>query len=421
MADYHFDLFISYKSEQRSWARRLAETLAGFGLDVWWDRDDNGGIPGGRPWGSSIDDAIRASRKMAVLWSGELAQGESTVHQEIHRMKFLIQSEPGDGRGFLPISLDGTPTDTSDLLKTYQQAASFEEQYGLHGAEGADAVSSIYWSRPIKDIARALGIEDIAELRFVVAAMNRSQAHALDSEPDTVCRDAEAYRALRRVMEETNSLLPDRYGDSPNAWKPFPELDENIVELLGRYDLGKRQWLLERKEQSCCNWLLTSYSEEFLSENGERWQAAERRLREGPCLVLIDPVSLLHRHIYRRMIVDLAPHRHHEAFVIGVSPYSPRLHDAVCSQIKNAEEHLKQLLGLAYERIRSDFDHEPRICVFGVDHDLQFTRWLQAAADRIYDSGRTPLRRRQRLYTRPRRERNRPTGSNILNIGGPPR
>ena len=52
---FNYDVFISYKSEESSWARRLAETLRGFGLKVWRDHDAIDGIRVAEEW-SVVDN-----------------------------------------------------------------------------------------------------------------------------------------------------------------------------------------------------------------------------------------------------------------------------------------------------------------------------------------------------------------------------
>ena len=60
------DVFISYASEDRSIAQRLAAGLEQTGMSVWWDRQ----IQVGSEWDKTIEDALAAAKCVVVLWTG---------------------------------------------------------------------------------------------------------------------------------------------------------------------------------------------------------------------------------------------------------------------------------------------------------------------------------------------------------------
>jgi len=60
-----YDIFISYKREDRTKAHLLAEALAAHGLKVWWDIEL---LPGDR-FADEISAVIKKSRATIVLWS----------------------------------------------------------------------------------------------------------------------------------------------------------------------------------------------------------------------------------------------------------------------------------------------------------------------------------------------------------------
>jgi len=58
------DIFISYKSERRAAVRHLAEILSYYGYSVWFDNS----LVKGRDYSRQIEDQIRVSRVVLVLW-----------------------------------------------------------------------------------------------------------------------------------------------------------------------------------------------------------------------------------------------------------------------------------------------------------------------------------------------------------------
>jgi tetratricopeptide (TPR) repeat protein len=59
------DIFISYASDDRPFARRLADALEARGWSVWWDRL----VDGGDTFERVIEEAIRGARVVIVVWS----------------------------------------------------------------------------------------------------------------------------------------------------------------------------------------------------------------------------------------------------------------------------------------------------------------------------------------------------------------
>lgn len=90
------DVFISYSSNDREEARRLADALEASGISVWWDRQ----IPPGRTYDEVIEEALGSARCVVVLWS-ESSVGSDWVKTEAavgYQRKALVPAmlEPVD-------------------------------------------------------------------------------------------------------------------------------------------------------------------------------------------------------------------------------------------------------------------------------------------------------------------------------------
>jgi hypothetical protein len=60
------DIFISYATVDRPFARRLADALEACGWSVWWDHRS---LRGGQHFDRVIEEAIRDAKVVVVVWS----------------------------------------------------------------------------------------------------------------------------------------------------------------------------------------------------------------------------------------------------------------------------------------------------------------------------------------------------------------
>jgi len=393
---FNYDVFISYKSQQESWAKLLAETLRGFGLKVWRDHDVNDGIRVSEKWTNEIRNGIRSSRAMVVLWSKLISQDAgSVVHQEIEEMDNLIKNDQTGQHRFIPVKLDGTTTDNYQRLSSYQAVESFRELHQKYGDSGAKDASAIEWYRTIKTLVEALGIKDLVEMRYVVAAMTRSQAEQLEADPDKYADNSATLKLMCDLMQKTNVKFDvTRYGDTPDDWQPFPQLESvSVKEIVNSYDYEKRGDAFARNDHA--KWIIISYSADVLSGDALTRQKALNEIEEGPCLVIVDPVSLMHKEVFNRIITNGSLHNQKETYFIGVSPFVALMHGDLYDKVNEIDTLLENnYLQTAYSRFKLPFIPDNRMCVMNVEHEYQFFRWLQIAADKIVLANKTPLRTR---------------------------
>jgi hypothetical protein len=88
------DIFISYATEDRQTAKRLAARLREDGWDVLWDQV----IEAGADWDATIQTALQNARCVLVLWSA------------ISRKSFWVRAEAADScerDAYVPVCIDG--------------------------------------------------------------------------------------------------------------------------------------------------------------------------------------------------------------------------------------------------------------------------------------------------------------------------
>jgi len=136
------DIFISYASQDRPVAQRLASALADEGWSVWWDRT----IMPGKSFARMIEDALDDTQSVVVLWS-EVSRDRDWVQNEArhgHERCVLIPvliedvKPPFEFRHIHAASLMGWDGDLSHL--GYRQLlAAISELCGLPPQRKEDA------------------------------------------------------------------------------------------------------------------------------------------------------------------------------------------------------------------------------------------------------------------------------------------
>lgn len=90
-----WDVFISYKAEDRSRVEPLVDALEGEGLSVWWDAR----VTGGEAWREAIAEHLEAARCVIVVWSKRSTSPEGRFVRD--------EASRAQQRGtYLPITID---------------------------------------------------------------------------------------------------------------------------------------------------------------------------------------------------------------------------------------------------------------------------------------------------------------------------
>ncbi|MET0648419.1 MAG: toll/interleukin-1 receptor domain-containing protein [Pyrinomonadaceae bacterium] len=279
-----YDLFISYSSADRPWAQKLFDDLRARGVNPYFDRER---LDVGRPWETQLAQAVRGSKSLVVLWSGN-AEKSSWVRREMGTFEAAIDPQginefPPDRHYFILV-LEGD----NDAYGSIQKLTALREAdaYG-GGVAGLAGERAAAWRTSVNAIADTIKRKDSALL------MPRAVVTMLDAE----FRQLELRRPADVDTIVTNLGLPGRgdlqkcYGATREDWKPFNSVRpiRDILDDLKNAinaKLGATQIRWEPVD------LLSGTEKEAGIEAG--------KLLNKPSVVVIDPVSLYHEEIYRR-------------------------------------------------------------------------------------------------------------------------
>src|SRR3954467_4741873 len=97
-------VFLSYAREDTDAARRIADALRGFGMEVWFDQNE---LRGGDSWDQKIRMQIRTCALfMPMISAGTQARGEGYFRRE-WKMAVERTHDMADGVPFiLPVVVD---------------------------------------------------------------------------------------------------------------------------------------------------------------------------------------------------------------------------------------------------------------------------------------------------------------------------
>jgi hypothetical protein len=113
-------VFLSYAHEDGEAARRIADALRAFGVEVWFDMAE---LRGGDAWDVKIRRQIReCSLFIPIVSAHTQARGEGSFRRE-WRLAVDRMFDMSDNRAYLvPVIVDGTPESAADVLEQFFKA-----------------------------------------------------------------------------------------------------------------------------------------------------------------------------------------------------------------------------------------------------------------------------------------------------------
>jgi hypothetical protein len=397
-----YDIFISHKKEQLSWALRLQNTLEMFGYSVFVDHATHNNLQAEQDWEAQLQYHCTSAKHMVLLWSEEVSQG-SFVNLEI---KWRIQEyHQNPTKRITVLRLDesafsqdlnehyGKRQTFRDFITIYRDVASDDlPNYKNLRDIGADDVDYFSWhNAAIRFVEETFSDVpfSVIKIPYIVLAMTKIQAQEL-VEGKNLAVDQQICERVLNVAK--GSFDVNRYGLTPEDWKPFPPMPQlgweghTLRQILVACEKDKRDYVqknstLINRDEYDLNRVLVSYTGLFSGDFNQRKTAIEN-LENGPCLVFIDPISMMHkqvRYTYQAVSEELG-----NKFTLSMSPFIPALHNDFSDYVNN-ERTLLDALGLntPYERFHKFFLDYPKTSIMNVDHGFELARWIQFATDNI--------------------------------------
>ncbi len=155
-------IFLSYAREDADAARRIAEALRAFGIEVWFDQNE---LRGGDAWDASIRKQIReCALFMPVISATTQARSEGYFRREWRLAVERLQDMAGGVPFIVPVVIDDTPE---------------------KGALVPDEFMRVHWTRMVKGIPSPQFVEQVRKL-LVDRSWKSSQGPAAAIAPAAV-------------------------------------------------------------------------------------------------------------------------------------------------------------------------------------------------------------------------------------------
>jgi len=314
-----YDIFISYSSLDRPWAKKLADDLGKRGVNYFFDQTR---LTKGEKWEPQLVNDLLGSRHFVVLWS-ENARRSDWVSEELYRFKSSIdpkgEGQPLPGRLLYTINLEGQ----NATLAAYQGYldAGIQKAY-QDQAIGLDAPAQQAWDTWVAEIAAAAKANDPAvQVPVAVLALTTDifkTVPPMKPEFDFVPEEG-VDDFLKRLGVEKMSDLSKRYGTTPFEWHPFGT-SETVRDLLDSL-LSDPQTGINGKmaelQQPPVRWAPL----DIVTPKVNLLKQVAQPLTSGPCLLIIDPVSLFSLRIWERYVKLGSCFANPQAAIVFLTPF----------------------------------------------------------------------------------------------------
>jgi hypothetical protein len=368
-SDYKYDVFISYSTEDREWAKRLFDDLQKKQNKVFLDQHR---LVAGGAWRPELQEAVTKSRHLVVLWS-EHAMKSQWVIQESTWFRLDPLHMHANDRLLIPIILEGSAAIFGDVHQVTELARAGAYQAGFQ------QLNRELWNGVVAKVADAVQSRDPAlRVPLLLLAITRERLDKLQPVHPSGLRLDEL---LDRFGIGSKDELAAIYGERPKDWRPFGSRDtiETILDTtkdqinslvtqggtLFRWDyLAKDFWSLDR--------------DAFLQE--------VRRLNSGPAVLVVDPISLYDPTIeyrYTQLLNKFFDNQ--DGFTVVLAPFS----------MPQSSQYLRKLVERMASRIFERFYEPPVLtheryarCAANIGDGMDLKAWLLTAVGPVIRTNR---------------------------------
>lgn len=280
--DFKYDVFISYSSQDRPWAKQLADDLTARNFRVFFDRTN---LEVGEQWEQQLEESLVISQHLIVLWSKNAFDSRWVDRERTYfhaRARPTTQDAATPVRKEIVIILDETALIARNTLQTIpylKEASSY--------VNGFDQRDVNVWQSVVSKVEETIrNKSDGLPILVAVLATTREALEAIDFD--------RSYPGLQTMNDVIKNLgigskdeLLEYYGETRDDWRPFGDKANIWTVLKGLNEILARPG--------------NKFQVDWVPIGNDLWSttditAAKReagRLINELSLVIIDPISLV--------------------------------------------------------------------------------------------------------------------------------
>lgn len=291
---YDYDFFISYKSDDRSWADALHAKLTARGVTAFQDVVN---LRSGEVWDAQLERSLDRSRHLAVIWSSNTATAMGAwVQREIYYFEFKCRSE--SRRIYFVLIDEDKPPQAFGSLHAARDLHAAGARLGDVGSVGVPE-----WAALVDRLTNdgALG-DDATQIDTVVLAATDAFWSKVDftanvsfaPSPDAVLQAV----GLKTAGPDPYEPFRKRYHAERRAWQPFGAGGPSVDGLLQDVEAELSQSLVAAGQPRI---RFRHVRTDFWGADLAQVEEISRSLASRPSLVIIDPLSLYDRDLADRL------------------------------------------------------------------------------------------------------------------------
>ena len=292
------DVFISYSSNDREWARRLDQAIRKR-LPAATTFLDYESLRAGDDWESRIDSAIQDARHLVVLWS-DFAKERQWVQREVFSFMAYAKASNDPGRRLICVNLQGR----NDATRRFQQ---IELRPLQRAYPDVTAVSDADWDLLAREIEDGLDPDrQPLMVPLVVLSVTQGQLQTLG---------ADRWDWLTSDYRIAADVLRGRYGATCEDWLPFAKSDR-VAAILDDVRLQVNDAFAHFR----VSWKMPAAS--FFDDIDAAQAFIDDEFRTAQLSVLvIDPVAIYHPDVFQRLMLFQESFSDSRTVIVTLPPF----------------------------------------------------------------------------------------------------